>query len=314
MDNLLPVLDVIVVNWNSGGLLAACIKSLAKTNTSNFRFGRIVVVDNGSFDNSMDLLNELALGSMPIVKIFNKRNIGFGAACNLGASGSQADYFLFLNPDTEVFESSLNVPIEWMECAVNTGTGIIGIQLLDDSGSVTRTCARFPGIINYINHCFGLNRLMPSLCRVPIMEEWCHNESMIVDHVIGAFMMVRAGLFKDLVGFDERYFVYYEDLDFSYRASQLGYNSMYLVEAQAYHKCGGTSGQVKAERLFYSLRSRIFYGYKHFSRINALMLSFITVVIEPISRCALSLIRARFDDFRHTLRGYIMLWKYLLRY
>jgi len=140
------------------------------------------------------------------------------------------------------------------------------------------------------------------------MVEWDHKDSRQVDHVIGAFFLVRRNLFEMLGGFDARFFVYFEDLDFSYRAKQLGYSSYYLTSSQAYHKGGGTSEQVKDVRLFYSLRSRIIYGYKHFSWIAATMLMLGTIIVEPLSRIVLGVAHRSGCEIVETCRAYRMLW------
>src|SRR5882762_3301678 len=85
--------DVIVVNWNTGGQLRACLAALSASLQEGFRFGRVVVVDNASADHSAD---DLACPTLPLVVIQNDTNRGFGAACNQGAAGSVADYLLFL--------------------------------------------------------------------------------------------------------------------------------------------------------------------------------------------------------------------------
>ncbi|MDA3878116.1 MAG: glycosyltransferase, partial [Halothiobacillus sp.] len=130
-----------------------------------------------------------------------------------------------------------------------------------------------------------------------------------VDHVIGAFFLMRRSLFDSLNGFDQRFFVYLEDLDLSLRARQAGWRSVYLAEARAFHAEGGTSRQVKAHRLFYSLRSRLLYGFKHFRPWQAWALFGVTLVVEPISRTIFSLLRGGVQDVRNTLRGYSMLYR-----
>ncbi|MDR9769435.1 hypothetical protein [Acetomicrobium sp.] len=99
-----------------------------------------------------------------------------------------------------------------------------------------------------------------------------------------------------------------EEVDFSLRARQLGYSSFYLTEAQAYHKGGGSSEQIKARRLFYSLRSRILYGYKHFSWIAATMLMLGTIIVEPLSRIVLGVAHRSGSEIVETCRAYRMLW------
>jgi len=94
-------------------------------------------------------------------------------------------------------------------------------------------------------------------------------EPVVVDQVIGAFFLVRRALFETLGGFDERFFMYFEEVDFSKRAQMRGAASVYLGAARAFHSGGYSSRQVKASRLFYSLRSRFLYGFKHFRPAEA---------------------------------------------
>lgn len=301
----MPKIDIIIVNWNSGKQLYECLQSIGTATKDGSNLGNIIVVDNASVDGSAD---ELQNFNLPLTIIRNNINRGFAAACNQGASESKADYLLFLNPDAQLFENSLSVPIAFMERPENRHIGIVGIQLVDEEGRISRTCARFPTSRQFFAKMLGLDHLFPHVFSSYFMVEWDHKDSREVDHVIGAFFLVRRNLFEVLGGFDERFFMYFEDLDFSLRARQLGYSSFYLTEAQAYHKGGGTSEQIKARRLFYSLRSRIIYGYKHFSWIAATMLMLGTIIVEPLSRIVLGIAHRSGSEIVETCRAYRMLW------
>jgi GT2 family glycosyltransferase len=121
---------------------------------------------------------------------------------------------------------------------------------------------------------------------------------------MGAFFLVRRALFERLLGFDERYFVYYEDLDFSFRALQGGWSSYFLSTARAVHRGGGCSEHVKAARLFYSLRSRILYAYKHFPSANATGVLLATLLFEPVARLGRAVIRGSVAEIVETGQGY----------
>jgi GT2 family glycosyltransferase len=136
------------------------------------------------------------------------------------------------------------------------------------------------------------------------MREWDHASDREVDQVMGAFFMTRSVLFSALGGFDERFFVYFEEVDFSYRAHLAGWRSMYLSDVRAYHKGGGTSEMAKANRLFYSLRSRILYSYKHFTWSSATAVLIVTAVIEPAARIVMAGVRMSLAEIRDTIRGY----------
>ena len=157
----------------------------------------------------------------------------------------------------------------------------------------------------------GLDIVFPGTFPGYVMTEWDHEQSASVDHVIGAFYLVRRSVFEELGGFDERYFVYLEDLDFSLRARNAGWRTYYLADAYAYHEGGGTSSQVKAARLFYSLRSRILYAFKHFGRAPAIVVLVGTMLIEPLCRLVRGLFRCSKDEITDTVKGYWMLWRNL---
>lgn len=296
------LIDIVIVNWNAGSQLRECVESVLEFGGD--AVAKIVVVDNGSTDRSVD-----AVDGLPRVDVIRTgKNLGFAAACNIGAAEDDSPYILFLNPDTRVEQGSLSVPLGFMERPDNAGVGICGIQLIDEQGEVSRTCARFPTLGRLTASALGLDKL-PGLRRAGVhMGDWDHRFTRCVDHVIGAFYLIRRSVFQSVGGFDGRFFVYLEDVDLSLRAKRAGWGSWYLTDAKAFHAGGGTSRQVKAQRLFYSLRSRLLYGFKHFSRWQAWLLVGVTGVIEPLTRTAWCLVRGDGAGMRNTWSAYSMLW------
>ncbi len=305
----IKTLRIIIVNWNAGQQLRDCISSIALAKKDYFTLTEIVVVDNASTDNS---LLEIDRFNVPVRVIKNKKNIGFAAACNQGSCGSTEDFLLFLNPDTRVFENSIDTPIAYINLPENENVGVVGIQLVDENSKIAYTCSRFPSLSIFLAEALGINRLAPFRYLTQAMVEWPHDKIRYVDQVIGAFFLIRLSTFGVLGGFDPRFFVYFEEVDLSYRAHKLGLKSVYLPEAQAFHAGGGTTNQVKASRLFYSLRSRLLYGFKHFKPLEAWALLFVTLILEPCSRLLFSLSKGSWHDARCTLQGYGMLFQDLL--
>lgn len=304
------MIEVVVVNWNSGHQLSDVISSVALYHGN--LVDSVIVVDNASTDDSIALM-EVNASRCPfrLQVIRNAENLGFGTACNQGAALATNDFILFLNPDARLFSGSLATPAEFLRRPENADVGIVGIQLVDECGHIARSCARFPTVFALLVQATGLNRL-PQLRRwSQAMTEWPHDSTRPVDQVIGAFFFIRRSLFEALDGFDERFFVYFEEVDVSYRASQAGYLSVFLAEAQAFHAGGGTSHQVKARRLFYFLRSRLVYAFKHFSWLGALGVLLATLLVEPLSRSALALFRCSWPNFKETLAAYGLLWCWL---
>lgn len=157
----------------------------------------------------------------------------------------------------------------------------------------------------------GFDKLLPNIFPAHFMTEWDHLDSRVVDQVMGSFLLIRKDLFKRLNGFDERFFVYYEDADLSLRAKQNGYLSYYLSAASVYHKGGGVSEKVKAQRLFYNLRSKILYSRKHFNFLSACFVSFVILFCEPVTRVINAIFGGSIDSIKEILSGYKKLYLFL---
>lgn len=304
------MLDIIVVNWNAGEQLHQMMQSIAEHHSNLVQ--TVIIVDNASVDFSIDGIERGFKNSgFEINIIRNNVNVGFGSACNQGAKVSTSEYLLFLNPDTLLFKDTLRVAIDFMNKPEQSDVGVCGIQLIDEHSVVSRSCARFPTPLIFFLNSFGLNKLKIFASYSLHMNDWDHLSTRTVDHVIGAFYLVKNSLFKKLLGFDERYFVYLEDLDLSYRLKQEGYRCVYLVEAQSFHKGGGTSNQIKAIRLFYSLRSRLLYAHNHFNKAGFCIVLTTTLIIEPLFRVVYTILLLSWSQFIETLVGYKKLYGWL---
>ena len=306
----MPDLDIIIVNWNAGKQLYECLKSIETSHPDGFRLNRVVVVDNASTDGSVDCLDDII--DLPLIIIRNTQNRGFAAACNQGAKESNADYLLFLNPDTRLFENSLSWPIRFMEYPKNKKIGICGIQLVDEKGNASTSAARFPTLQVMAGKILGLAKLFPGVFPSHLMESSHLQKSCLVDQVIGAFFLIRKNVFECCGGFDEHFFVYFEEVDLALRAKQMGYSSFFISEVAAFHKGGGCSERVKAARLFYSLRSRILYAQKHYSKVGLIVLVFLTVFELPL-RLLQGLLTASWLDISNTFAAYMQLITYFVR-
>ena len=273
------LLTIIIVNWNSGYHLRKCIESLLNKEINSLE--KIVVVDNNSIDNSIGFLKNVSDKRIKVIK--NKTNLGFAKGCNLGAklSSNSNNYLLFLNPDTIMQGDSIDKSIQFMEKKINSEIGILGISLTNN-GKVSASCFRFPSIKLLITEIFGISKIFPKLSRQ--MFDWDHNSSKKVDQVMGAFFLVRKELFRKLDGFDERFFVYYEEVDFALRAKKLNYKSFYNNKLKCFHYGGGCTENDKDQSLFLSLESRLLFFKKHFNKNHYQLAKLITLFVEPITR------------------------------
>ena len=301
----MPTLDIVIVNWNTGDDLRACLKSLASTNRSAVTVSRVVVVDNASRDGSA---RDLDAGDLRLTVIENRDNRGFAAACNQGAAGSTSDYVLFLNPDTLLPREALEVPVLFLEGPATRDIGICGVPMVDHQGLPSTSCARFPTPVVIIGEATGLSRILPTVFKPQLIEPQVQETSRDVDQIIGAFFLVRGEVFRRLGGFDERFFMYSEEIDLSYRAAQQGLRSYLLADVTVAHAGGRSSRQVRAARLFYMLRSRTKYGFKHYSPAVALLLAVLTIMVEFPLRLVRGVTRLSLAECLETLRAYRLLF------
>lgn len=296
-------IDIVIVNWNSGDQLRECLLSIGNCAPAGVPL-TVTVVDNASGDGSADGLPEFGF---PLRVIHNPGNSGFGRASNQGAREGRAEYLLFLNPDTQLHPGALELPHRFMESAEDVG--ICGIQCIEEGGAVARCCARFPTPRRLIAYALGLDRLLPGRIPAHFLKEWAHDADRDVDQVIGAFFFVRRSLFERLGGFDERFFVYYEDLDLALRAHQAGWRSRYLAGARIFHRGGGVSRQISARRLYYVTYSKLRYARKHFSRLEAFAVAAAVLLLEPLTRSAYALARGRCQELADTWRAFGWLYR-----
>lgn len=299
-------ITIVIVNWNSGPLLSHCIRSIGAYHSG--LVDCVVVVDNASADESLIMLEDIGEMPVPLRVVRNDVNRGFAAACNQGAALTDSKYILFLNPDAELLSDSLSAAHEYLESPDHQDTGVAGVQLLGEDGSVARSCARLPAPARLLAYSLGVNRLRPFRSWATRMEEWPHDCTRVVDQVIGAFFLTRRSVFSMLSGFDERFFVYYEEVDYSARMKRLGYHSAYLAGARARHVGGGSSRNVRARRLFYSLQSCLLYSFKHFKPVGRWVTVTGLLALEPMTRLIFAVLARSRSDFENTISAYRMLY------
>ncbi|MFC0184907.1 hypothetical protein SAMN04515674_11030 [Pseudarcicella hirudinis] len=295
------MLDIIIVNWNSGELLSKCIVSIFNSDLNDISLN-IIIVDNASTDDSL-----LRIPKDKKIKIvYNEKNRGFGAACNQGVKAGNGKYILFLNPDAEVRKDTIANSLDFLQ--KNLKVTVLGCRQVDEFGNTLRTCANFISRSNYFNKLVGLSKVLPQIFPDYHMTGWDHNSSREVDHVMGSYYLITREKLVKLNSFDEQFFVYFEDLDLSYRVKKQGGIVYFNADIEIYHETGGTSKKVKAERLFYTLDSLLCYGKKHFSKFDYFILKCIVFGVEPFFRCFLHIINFNFRDIKMTFSGYKMLY------
>lgn len=302
-------LAIIVVNWNAGQQLQACITSLGQAIFPDDVAPEIIVVDNDSSDGSQDFLVNHESTGMPTRLLSTGSNLGFGNACNFGFRDyverhDVPDFVLFLNPDTEVFPDTF---VKLFECSdlEEKSFGIYGVQLLDDEG-ITQSSSRFPTAFNFWMKLSGLRIMFPGWPAAHHhMTYFDHRADRTVDQVMGAFYLVRGPLFNELQGFDPAYFVYFEEVDFAYRARQLGHRTRFLAGPSIYHRGNGTTERVKAFRQYLSVSSRITFFAKHRGLASTAVVLLATFFLEMPIRVISNLLKGDPGESVAMLRAHL---------
>lgn len=292
------ILDIVIVAWNSPALLESCLDSIQGSEIA--LPGKLIVIDNSDREN---------ISSLPPNKsiIYERppKNLGFGGGCNLGAIQGQARFILFLNPDILFHSDTLQNLIVFLSSdQLLSDIGIMGVQLRDHDGSVQKNVARFPRFSHLFPRMLGLDRVLPSIFLSHYDRKMDYQKTQIVEQVPGAFFLVRRSVFKQLGGFDERFFMYYEDVDFSYRALACGWKTLYLAEISVSHQGGGTTQTITDKRLFYSLRSRVLYFRKHGNVYQAIFVVLGILLLEFWARLIKALVQGKLQEATSTLKAY----------
>jgi GT2 family glycosyltransferase len=294
--------DIIVVNWNAGEKTLQAVTPYLQYNSLVISC-HVIVVDNASVDDSVNIL-----AGRQIELIQNNKNVGFSKACNQALRMSSADYILLLNPDTTSTVDVLEALVQFLEA--NPAYAMAGPSQLDTNRNLLRTCARFPTFKTSLFDVLGLSKAFPKyFTPAPIMADWDHRTSKEVDHVMGSYMLIRKPVLEKVGYMDEGYFVYFEDLDLSKRCSDAGFKTFYHNKHSILHEAGGTGHKAESERLFYSLSSRYVYWRKHFNKISSLLLTTLSLTVEPFLRLVDSLIKEKEPAFKKIGNAYSRYYK-----
>lgn len=235
IDNRLIGVSAIIVNYNAGALLADCIARLLH------QVDEVIVVDNGSTDDSIILLERVLANTNSINIIRNNKNLGFSAGCNIGIENSFYSYLLFINPDCLVANGAVQGLLA--ELASDQEIGMAGGLLLNEDGSEQAGGRRaIPTPWRSFVRAFGLSRFAGRWPRIfydfHLHEQPIPDSPIDVEAVSGACMLVKRQSVADVGYWDEGYFLHCEDLDWCMRFRQKGWRVIFVPEARIFHLHG----------------------------------------------------------------------------
>ncbi|WP_452602357.1 glycosyltransferase family 2 protein [Pontimicrobium sp. MEBiC06410] len=243
-------LSVIILNYNVCNFLELCLQSVEAAIVG--LDAEIIVVDNNSKDESCSMVKT----KFPNVKLIeNKENFGFSKGNNIGIAEAKGEYLCILNPDTVVAEDTFKKVLNFADSKTNVG--IVGCKLVDGNGDFLPESKR-----NIPTPSIAIKKILGNANSyyVNTLDENAIGQTAIF---VGAFMLIKTKVYKEVNGLDEDYFMYGEDIDLSYKIIKAGYTSYYYGETTIIHYKGESTLKDKtyAKRFYGAMQ--IFYK-KHF--------------------------------------------------
>jgi GT2 family glycosyltransferase len=251
-------LSIIIVTWNARGFAWECLDSL-RSYKSNETV-EVIVVDNASVDGTPALIEK----EFPWVRLINNSsNVGFAKANNIGIKASVGKYVSLINSDVKIPHECLGSMYAFMESTPSAG--MLGPQMLCPNGLIGRSYMRFPTIWRAFCNALGLHRILRKSQGFGgiLMTEFDNNQTTEVDVLNGWFLMVRRQAVEEVGMLDEQFFMYGEDIDWSYRFHKAGWKRMYFAEARAFHYGGASSDNAPIRFYIERQRANIQFWKKH---------------------------------------------------
>jgi GT2 family glycosyltransferase len=249
-----PDLSIVIVNWNTRGMLRDCLASAYAGLGSGLGSGRgdrraevaaeVIVVDNASDDGSAEMVE----AEFPqAVLIRNAENRGFAAANNQGFAVARGRHVLLLNSDTVVHGDVLGRSVDWLDARPEVGA--MGCRVLNTDGSVQLTCAMYPTILNQLLQTSGLWKLRrPRFFGRYLMTDWRRDSERAVETVSGCYLLVRARVIEEVGPLDEAFFFFGEETDWCRRMRDAGWKLMFAPVGEITHHGSASARKLNHRR------------------------------------------------------------------
>lgn len=256
----MPVdLSIVVVNHNHEQFLEKCFCSILE-HQGNIKI-EMILVDNV---NSSRVNNLIATRFPDVQVIPNKTPVGFAANCNLGFKNSRGRNVLFLNPDIEIIKGSLEDLLGKMEQIPNVG--VVCAELLNPDLTPQYSIRQFPTLTAIFFRGFKLGKLFPNatIYKNYLMADIDRSQTFEIDWGLGAFLMFKRKRYEEMGMMDERFSMYYEDVDLCYRLKMAGYKNFFMPDLQVIHDYQRDSAKKLFSKLkFQHIKSILYFFWKH---------------------------------------------------
>jgi len=249
-------LSIVTVSWNVKEHLKESLEAIfASQSALTFE---VLVVDNASTDGTPDMLRAWAMRESRLRVFLNTTNEGFARANNQAIEQARGRYVLLLNPDMRVFPETLATMVRWM--GAHPRAGVAGCHLVTDTGETVPHVRRFPGLWNQLAIILKLPHFFPRVLNNYLMRDFDYTKPARVDSVRGSFFMIRRAALR--VGLlDERFFIWFEEVDFCKRMRSAGWEVWYTPEAKCVDHVGRSFARVSGyqkQKMFLTSMYRYF--------------------------------------------------------
>jgi N-acetylglucosaminyl-diphospho-decaprenol L-rhamnosyltransferase len=272
-------LSVIIVNWNTSDLLRLCLQSLETYHPSVDY--EVIVIDNASDDFNLE---EFALCFPHVCFIRNDLNIGYAAANNQGIVRASGEYILLLNPDTQVTEGALDSLVNFMDHRPDAAA--CGAKLVRPDGRVELSIRGFPYPLALVFEILGLPRIFPqsrSIGRYR-MRWFSYDSEAEVDQPMGSCLILRRKAVDEIGLLDESFPIFFNEVDWLYRARMKGWKVYFTPEAVVIHEGGAATSRANRRAMIReSHESLIRFYNKHFRQRIPQPLYWLIVVLIRLS-------------------------------
>jgi len=309
-----PDITIIIINYNVKEFLANCLRSVE--NASDNLKTECIVVDNASTDGSIEFLKSRFKN---VRYIENSVNYGFGKANNQAIRHAKGKYTLLLNPDTLLQEDTLRVLIRHME--EHEECGACGCKIVNPDGTFAPESRRtVPTLSTAVYKALGLTALFPKSRIFGVYYQGWKDEDEPgeVPVLSGSFMFFRTEILKETGGFDERFFMYGEDIDLCYRIRRSGWKIHYVPDTSIIHYKGESSKQDNMNYVRHFNRSLYLFFDKHYSsRYSSFFraIVFVAILIRSfISVISVFVHKYRFIVYDITLLNLALFISYAARF
>lgn len=263
--------SIILLNYNMKGLLKQCLKGIMQS--VGTLQTEVLVIDNASTDGTTQMistyLNSQPTNAVPIRFFPLDQNRGYGVGNNVGIRQSRGKYILILNPDIAVFPGSIERLVEYLDA--HDDVAVVGPKLLNPNGTIQYSCNAFPRMATPIYRRTPLGRLARSKKEIEryLMSDWDHDSTRAVDWVMGSAMLVRRQALDAVGLFDERFFMYFEDIDWCRRFWEAGHQVHYHPQSVMVHYHQRLSAQPGVLGTFsWATRTHVISAVKYFRKYH----------------------------------------------